>query len=450
MKQGKRSIWRARRTRVVRVLFALLAIFALAKPALGTEYSGTKFKVVDPVISVGGARVTSTTYTVLSSFGQLAIGTSTSNTYRVRSGFGFFPVATAPVLTATAGAAQVSLSWTASTGFLGWTVTSYDVCYGTVSNSYTCTDAGNVTSNTVTGLTGGTIYYFRVRAKTTFGVVIVRSNEASATPTATTTTTTTTTAGNVGVPSAPPIILAGGSVAFSGKAYPQGAVTLLKDAQIAETAVANSDADFNINLTGLSAGKYMFAVYGEDSDGHRSNLLGFSLNVVSGETVTVSDIFIPPTLFADKSEVKKGDEINISGQTAPGANVSIAVASEGSGKEELFRAVAAKDGRYSYALRTEELALGVYIAKAKATLRNLVSSFGAPVEFEVGTKTVLAPPVKRPLKGDFNEDGRVNVVDFSVLLYWFGNSSPPLTVDLNRDSIVDVVDFSIMTYDWTG
>ena len=222
---------RARRTRVFRVLFALLISLALIVPAGATEYTGTEFKIVDPVISVGGARVTSTTYTVLSSFGQVAVGTSTSASYRVRSGFEFFPVATAPVLTATAGAAQVSLSWTASTGFLGWTVTSYDVCRGTVSNSYTCTDVGNVTSNTVTSLTAGTTYYFRIRAKTTFGVVIVRSSEATATPTAG--AGAGGGGGNVGIPSPPAAPAATGSVLFSGKAHPFGTITLLKDSQVA-------------------------------------------------------------------------------------------------------------------------------------------------------------------------------------------------------------------------
>lgn len=162
------------------VIFWLL----FAAEAGATEYSGTNFKVVDPVLVVGGAKVTSTTYTVLSSSGQNSVGESTSTSYKVRGGFQYFPVATAPTLTATAGAGQVALSWTASTGYLGWTVTGYDSCYGTVSNSYTCSDVGNVTSYTVTGLTAGTTYYFRVRAKTVFGVIIVRSSEVTAVPTA--------------------------------------------------------------------------------------------------------------------------------------------------------------------------------------------------------------------------------------------------------------------------
>lgn len=56
-------------------------------------------------------------------------------------------------------------------------------------------------------------------------------------------------------------------------------------------------------------------------------------------------------------------------------------------------------------------------------------------------------------KYDLNCDGRVNLVDFSILAYWWKR---PLTavakqrVDFNGDGKVDLVDFSILAYHWTG
>lgn len=97
------------------------------------------------------------------------------------------PVATgaapgAPVsLTATAGHAQVGLSWPASSG-----ATSYEIYRGTSSNGQSTTPivAGITgTSYTNTGLTNGTIYYYKVRAVNTYGSSGY-SNEASATPAA--------------------------------------------------------------------------------------------------------------------------------------------------------------------------------------------------------------------------------------------------------------------------
>jgi hypothetical protein len=41
-------------------------------------------------------------------------------------------------------------------------------------------------------------------------------------------------------------------------------------------------------------------------------------------------------------------------------------------------------------------------------------------------------------------------VDFSVVAYWYKRTGPPANVDLNKDGRVDLIDFSIMAYNWTG
>ncbi|TND00220.1 MAG: PA14 domain-containing protein, partial [Gammaproteobacteria bacterium] len=93
----------------------------------------------------------------------------------------------APVLnTATAGNAQVSLSWSAAAG-----ATEYRIYYGTAAGVYgpggdgpgAPITVGNVTTSTVTGLTNGTTYYFAVSAVNTGGESS-KSNEVSAIPVA--------------------------------------------------------------------------------------------------------------------------------------------------------------------------------------------------------------------------------------------------------------------------
>jgi predicted phosphodiesterase len=81
-------------------------------------------------------------------------------------------------LTATAGNAQVSLSWTASSG-----ATSYNVKRGTVSGGPYTTVAPGVTSTSITdtGLTNGTTYYYVVSAVNAIGES-VNSSQVSATP----------------------------------------------------------------------------------------------------------------------------------------------------------------------------------------------------------------------------------------------------------------------------
>jgi hypothetical protein len=49
---------------------------------------------------------------------------------------------------------------------------------------------------------------------------------------------------------------------------------------------------------------------------------------------------------------------------------------------------------------------------------------------------------------DLNKDSKVNLIDFSILLYWWGRSSS--CADQNSDNVVNLIDFSIMLYYWTG
>lgn len=72
---------------------------------------------------------------------------------------------------------SATLTWTAPTTTMDESaltgtniITGYKVCYGTASGNYTTSvDVGNVTTYTVTGLSGGTTYYFAVTASNSSG-----------------------------------------------------------------------------------------------------------------------------------------------------------------------------------------------------------------------------------------------------------------------------------------
>lgn len=51
---------------------------------------------------------------------------------------------------------------------------------------------------------------------------------------------------------------------------------------------------------------------------------------------------------------------------------------------------------------------------------------------------------------DFNRDNNVDSIDFSILLFYWGKSSPYKNkfVDINKDKKVDSIDFSILLYNW--
>lgn len=397
-----------------------------------------------------GGYGSSTSFKLFGAISQISTGTSTTASFNLNAGFLYFPFASSPVVGATAGNGQVSLTWSASQGFLGWNPSGYSVGQTTASGGpYSFTSVGNVTSSTRTGLTNGTAYYFVIRALDAFNNSIATSTEVSATPVAPPPSGGGGGGGGGYVAPAPAT-----SVIFSGRAYPKSTVTLLKDAQIAATTIAGADANFQISISGLAGGNYIFSIYSEDNKGLRSSLLTFPVSVTSGATTNVSGIFISPTIAVDKDEVKLGDTISIFGQSVPSAEILINVNSE---PEFFFRIKATLDGAYLHQVDTMSLSMGSHFAKSKAsTLDGAISPFSKAVGFLVGTKNIAAAaPTKCPAKADLNNDCRVNLVDFSIAAYWYKRSISAAFADkektlLNSDNKVNLVDFSIMAFYWTG
>ncbi len=82
---------------------------------------------------------------------------------------------------------------------------------------------------------------------------------------------------------------------------------------------------------------------------------------------------------------------------------------------------------------------------------NEISQFGKFVYFKVGTETIEKDPHSNAfVNSDLNQDGYVNIVDFSILAFWYKKVGPPAYVDLNSDGMVTITDFSIMAFYWTG
>lgn len=238
------------------------------------------------------------------------------------------------------------------------------------------------------------------------------------------------------------------AVNFTGKAYPLSKVTVLKDGQIAATTIAGPDANFNVSLSDLSGGDYTFSVFGEDKEGRHSTLFTFPVFITKGVTTSIGGIFIAPTISVDKNQVRKGDNISIFGQSIPNSDVVIEVNSE---NEFFLKAKADKNGVYLYDFDTSPLESGDHFTKSKAALGSQISSFSKTVGFVVGLKNVLAEAEgKSPAKGDLNSDLKVNIVDFSIVAYWYKRPAPLQSADFDNDGKVDLTDFSIMAYHWTG
>ncbi len=245
----------------------------------------------------------------------------------------------------------------------------------------------------------------------------------------------------------------GAQVVLQGRAYPKSTITILKDAQVVATTIADNDARFQVNISGLSAGSYIFSVYSEDSKGLRSSLLTFPAVVTKNVLTKFDNIFIAPTIATDKSEVKKGDPLVVFGQSTPSSEITLEINSE---NQIFVKTPSDASGVYVHTLDTSVLELGSHHARSRASFASTISSQSASAAFAVGTKNVfVATPTACPTKADFNKDCRVNLVDFSIAAFWYNRTlSPEFTIrekaHVNGDGKINLVDFSIMAFYWTG
>jgi hypothetical protein len=238
-------------------------------------------------------------------------------------------------------------------------------------------------------------------------------------------------------------------VHFSGKSYPNSTVIILKNGVQATTLAVDSDANFSTTLNNLSEGTYTFSVYTIDAEGRHSVAFSFPVYIRAGTTTNIGDILLSPTIDINKTEVRRGDPITIFGYAVPNASVTITVHSDTS---HLVTTTTDKTGSYLYRFGTAPLEYGSHDAQSRSTLADTVSSMTNPVSFIVSDKNVFKGPAQScgDLIGDLNCDDRVNLVDFSIMAYWFEKPGFPMDIDLSNDNKIDLVDLSILAYHWTG
>ncbi len=238
----------------------------------------------------------------------------------------------------------------------------------------------------------------------------------------------------------------GTKVIVIGKAYPDSDVNILVDGKTLGVVKADPKADFYFESTSIPAGVIGLGLWAEDSKGRKSALQTLTFRVASGAVTTVTGAYLSPSIDIDKPTVAKGEIVKIFGQTVPQSEVAVHVNSEA---EVVKQTGSAQNGEWKLDFDTSPLAEDEYhIARATFQLtaaQNVIKSgFSKAVSFYVGTtgSTETCPGA------DLNKDGKVNLVDFSILLYYWGTDNA--CADQNHNKVVDLIDFSIMLYNWTG
>lgn len=236
------------------------------------------------------------------------------------------------------------------------------------------------------------------------------------------------------------------AVVLKGIAYPSSTVTILKNSVVAVQLPADPQAKFDVTIGSLTAGSYTFGVYGTDAGGRDGPVSNFTVTLTTGTTVTITGIFLGPTITADRTSMKPGETITLLGTTSPSSAVHVYVSST---VEKQFDTQATGNGGWSRQILASDLNSGTHTARSKAVEPGGdISAFSDTVTFTVASTT---PPEQTYLDADINRDTHVDLIDFSILLYYWGQKNPALTrADINHDTVVNIIDFSIMLFYWTA
>lgn len=239
------------------------------------------------------------------------------------------------------------------------------------------------------------------------------------------------------------------TLSINGKAYPNTTVNILEDGDVIGTVRANTSGDFQFS-TDADPGAVTLGFWANDTSGTRSTTFNTTFDVTQGAVTTVSGIYIPPTIRLSATSIPRTGQITVTGQTVP--NVRVHVQVDNTKISDTVTADTA--GRWTYVITGARAGEGTHTIKAKFELIEGVggttkreSSFSNVLSFGVGTGAV-------PVTGssDLNTDGKVNLIDFSILIFWWGtaggNSNPP--ADINGNAKVGLEDFSILLFNWTG
>lgn len=253
---------------------------------------------------------------------------------------------------------------------------------------------------------------------------------------------------NNGIPLAP-MESGTDSAIFKGLAYPGSTISILKNGLVLNELPSNADGTFEVPVHNIVPGTYTFGLSAKDGNGLKSSSVTYTILIVSGVVTEIKNIVIPPTITTNKVEVKLGDDIVFSGKSIPNGEVSLMLFAK-SGITKIV--TASSSGAWSYTLNTKGLELGDYNAKVRTKIGTIFSLYSETVLFKVGTSNKLRKETTSltSTRCDLNNDSRVNLLDFSIMAFWYKRLGFPVKVDLNSDNRVNLTDLSILAYCWTG
>jgi cysteine-rich repeat protein len=235
-------------------------------------------------------------------------------------------------------------------------------------------------------------------------------------------------------------------VNITGRGYPSRTINFLLDSRNIGSVQANSLGVFTL-ATPASPGTATLGIWAIDSAGTRSITSSNTFDVTQGAVTNLNDLLLPPSIRVSSQNINPGDALTVSGQAVPNATINLFL-DNSTAPIQTTQSVA--NGTWSMTVATERISVAEHTLRARSTTGTLPlttqSGFSNSIQLFVGVDGRVTTP------SDLNRDSRINLVDFSILIFWWqtngGDSNPP--ADINGNGRVSLEDFSILLFNWTG
>lgn len=243
------------------------------------------------------------------------------------------------------------------------------------------------------------------------------------------------------------IFLQQGAVTMEGRAIPMGTLVFLKDGVVMKEVASTVLGTFTEQFLGLDRGTYTWGVYVRDPNGKQSATYNSTIYLIGGSNNLIAPVYLSPTVSVKETTIPIGETVRVSGYGIPITPVEVFMTKHGDALSDIVTAstTANGDGSWSLELPTDSVSKGTYEVKAHSVVTSRDRSNFSPIVY-IGLGEDPNPDFGN--RSDLNKDGKVNLVDFSILLFNWRTSDA--VADINQDGTVNLTDFSIMLSNWTG
>jgi hypothetical protein len=239
-----------------------------------------------------------------------------------------------------------------------------------------------------------------------------------------------------------------GAVTLGGRSFPSGRLSITQDGVVVKEEVLSVLGDFNLLVDQLQRGTYNWGVFALDPDGKKSATYVSTIYLVARTNNIIAPIYLSPTMSVESSSVAIGGNVILRGYALPLLPVQVIMSKQGdplNSKIITGTTTANGNGSWTLALSTAGLKKATYEIKSQTLLSAKEHSLLSPIVY-VGVGQSASPDFGN--RADLNKDKKVNLIDFSILLFnWKGSDD---VADINQDGTVNLTDFSIMLSAWTG